>query len=128
VARILLFGEAEVDQRAVPCVAKRHCSRASSPVSGKLLRHSVGRVEPQSFQVLRQIPGAGSVTLDGEIAGNGPPIVLLHGLSATRRNVVQGSRHLITRGYRLIAYDARGHGSSSPAPRYEYADLVGDLE
>jgi pimeloyl-ACP methyl ester carboxylesterase len=85
-------------------------------------------VDPQSFQVLRQIPGAGSVTLDGEIAGNGAPIVLLHGLSATRRNVVQGSRHLITRGYRLIAYDARGHGSSSPAPRYEYADLIGDLE
>ena len=48
-------------------------------------------------------------------AGDGPPIVLLHGLSATRRNVVQGSRHLIKRGYRLIAYDARGHGSSSPA-------------
>jgi 3-oxoadipate enol-lactonase len=62
------------------------------------------------------------------VAGEGAPIVLLHGLSATRRNVVQGSRHLIKRGYRLIAYDARGHGRSSPAPRYEYADLVDDLE
>src|SRR6188472_4392676 len=90
--------------------------------------HSFTCVRAKSFQVLRQIPGAGTVTLDGEIAGDGPPIVLLHGLSATRRNVVQGSRHLIARGYRLIAYDARGHGSSSPAPRYEYADLVGDLE
>jgi len=85
-------------------------------------------VEPGTFQVLRQIPGAGSVTLDGEVAGQGAPIVLLHGLSATRRNVVQGSRHLIKRGYRLIAYDARGHGSSSPAPSYEYADLIADLE
>jgi pimeloyl-ACP methyl ester carboxylesterase len=55
-------------------------------------------------------------------------VVLLHGLSATRRNVVQGSRALIKRGYRLISYDARGHGASSPAPRYEYADLVADLE
>jgi len=80
-------------------------------------------VEPTPFQVKRD-----SVTLEGEIAGDGPPVVLLHGLSATRRNVVQGSRHLIKRGYRLIAYDARGHGSSSPAPGYEYADLVGDLE
>jgi pimeloyl-ACP methyl ester carboxylesterase len=68
------------------------------------------------------------VTLQGEEAGEGPPIVLLHGLSATRRNVVQGSRHLIKRGYRLIAYDARGHGASSPGGTYEYADLVGDLE
>ena len=85
-------------------------------------------MEPTSFQVLRHISGAGTLTLEGESAGDGPPIVLLHGLSATRRNVVQGSRHLIKRGYRLIAYDARGHGSSSPATSYDYADLVGDLE
>ena len=78
--------------------------------------------------MLRQLPGAGSVTLAGESAGDGPPIVLLHGLSATRRNVVQGSRHLPRRGYRVIAYDARGHGASDPAPRYEYSDLAADLD
>ncbi|MBD0280915.1 MAG: alpha/beta hydrolase [Thermoleophilaceae bacterium] len=82
----------------------------------------------RSFRVLRQIPGAGSLVLVGEAAGEGPPLVLLHGLSATRRNVVQGSRHLLRRGYRLIAYDARGHGASDSAPRYRYADLVADLE
>jgi pimeloyl-ACP methyl ester carboxylesterase len=88
-------------------------------------------MKPTSFQVLRQIPGGGSLTLEGESVGEGPPIVLVHGLSATRRNVVQGSRHLAKRGYRLVAYDARGHGASSPAPdssAYEYADLVSDLE
>ena len=76
------------------------------------------------FQVERD----DGVVLRGEQAGDGPPVVLLHGLSATRRNVVQGSRHLIKRGYRLIAYDARGHGASSPGHSYEYADLVEDLE
>ncbi|MGH2800281.1 MAG: alpha/beta fold hydrolase, partial [Thermoleophilaceae bacterium] len=60
-------------------------------------------MEAASFQVKRD-----GIALSGEQAGEGPPIVLLHGLSATRRNVVQGSRHLIKRGYRLIAYDARG--------------------
>jgi pimeloyl-ACP methyl ester carboxylesterase len=80
-------------------------------------------VETASFQVERD-----GVTLRGEQAGDGPPVVLLHGLSATRRNVVQGSRHLVKRGYRLIAYDARGHGASSPAGSYEYAELVDDLE
>jgi pimeloyl-ACP methyl ester carboxylesterase len=80
-------------------------------------------VENASFEVERD-----GVVLRGEQAGDGPPIVLLHGLSATRRNVVQGSRHLIKRGYRLIAYDARGHGASSPARSYEYAELVDDLE
>jgi 3-oxoadipate enol-lactonase len=85
-------------------------------------------VEASEFQVLRQLPGAGSITLMGEILGEGPPVVLLHGLSATRRNVVQGSRALVKRGYRLISYDARGHGQSQPGPTYEYSDLVGDLE
>ena len=84
-------------------------------------------MEATEFQVLRQLPGAGSFTLRGEILGDGPPVVLLHGLSATRRNVVQGSRALVKRGYRLISYDARGHGASQPAPSYEYKDLVGDL-
>src|SRR5688572_11818241 len=87
-----------------------------------------GPVIADSFQVLRQIPGAGSITLEGETLGEGPPVVLLHGLSATRRNVVQGSRALVKRGYRLISYDARGHGQSSAAPSYEYGDLVADLE
>jgi pimeloyl-ACP methyl ester carboxylesterase len=85
-------------------------------------------VDPESFQLQREIPGAGAIVLDGEIVGEGPPVVLLHGLSATRRNVVQGSRHLIKRGYRVIAYDARGHGASGPAPRYGYPELVEDLK
>lgn len=80
-------------------------------------------METATFQVRRK-----GLTLEGECLGDGPPIVLLHGLSATRRNVVQGSRHLAKRGYRLIAYDARGHGASSPAEDYEYSQLVGDLE
>jgi pimeloyl-ACP methyl ester carboxylesterase len=88
-------------------------------------------VEAGRFQVLRQIPGRGSITIAGEQAGEGPPVVLVHGLSATRRNVVQGSRHLIKRGYSLVAYDARGHGESDPPgdpAAYEYRDLVADLE
>ena len=84
-------------------------------------------MQATEFQVLRQLPGAGSITLEGEALGEGAPVVLLHGLSATRRNVVQGSRALVKRGYRLISYDARGHGRSSPAPSYGYADLVRDL-
>ena len=81
-------------------------------------------MEVEPFRVDR---GA-DVVLDGESAGDGPPVVLVHGLSATRRNVVQGSRALLKRGYRLIAYDARGHGSSSPGPSYDYPQLVEDLK
>jgi pimeloyl-ACP methyl ester carboxylesterase len=71
------------------------------------------------------------VSLAAEDAGSGPPVVLLHGLTATRRYVVMGSRALERSGHRVIAYDARGHGRSSPAPErsaYRYEDLRGDLE
>jgi pimeloyl-ACP methyl ester carboxylesterase len=66
------------------------------------------------------------VELSGDEAGEGVPVVLLHGLTATRRYVVMGSRALERSGHRVIAYDARGHGRSSPAPTsasYTYEDL-----
>jgi pimeloyl-ACP methyl ester carboxylesterase len=65
-----------------------------------------------------------------EEAGEGSPIMLAHGLTATRRYVVHGSKLLERSGNRVIAYDARGHGESDPAPdpgAYEYEDLVSDL-
>jgi pimeloyl-ACP methyl ester carboxylesterase len=70
------------------------------------------------------------VRLAVEDAGEGIPVVLLHGLTATRRYVVMGSRALERSGHRVVAYDARGHGRSSPAPQpqaYGYDALVGDL-
>ncbi len=57
-------------------------------------------------------------------------MVLLHGLTATRRYVVMGSRALERSQHRVIAYDARGHGRSSPAPdttAYDYDSLGEDL-
>ncbi len=62
--------------------------------------------------------------------GEGPAVVLLHGLTATRRYVVMGSSALQRSGHRIIAYDARGHGRSSPAAEpgdYTYAELGADL-
>jgi 3-oxoadipate enol-lactonase len=69
--------------------------------------------------------------IHGEAAGEGLPIVLCHGITATRRYVVQGSRSLERAGHRVISYDARGHGESDPAPAaegYGYPRLVADLE
>ncbi len=62
--------------------------------------------------------------------GSGHPVVLLHGLTATRHYVVMGSTWLERNGCRVIAYDARGHGESEPASSsggYEYSNLVEDL-
>ena len=63
-------------------------------------------------------------------AGEGTPVVLLHGLTATNRYVVMGSKALERSGHRVIAYDARAHGQSDPAPSpdaYRYEDLRDDL-
>jgi pimeloyl-ACP methyl ester carboxylesterase len=70
------------------------------------------------------------VALRGEDAGEGVPVVLAHGLTATRRYVVMGSRALERSGHRVVAYDARGHGASDPAPdpdAYGYPRLAADL-
>jgi pimeloyl-ACP methyl ester carboxylesterase len=83
-------------------------------------------LKPVEFAVER--PGG---ILAGEILGEGPPIVLLHGITATRRYVVHGSKVLARAGYCQLTYDARGHGRSDPAPPeggYTYPELVGDVE
>ena len=70
---------------------------------------------------------ADGVTLSGEEDGEGTPVVLLHGLTATRRYVVMGSQALERSGHRVIAYDARAHGKSDPGDDYGYERLAADL-
>jgi pimeloyl-ACP methyl ester carboxylesterase len=83
--------------------------------------------------IVRRLSAAGvelAVEEAGDPGSSAPALVLAHGLTATRRYVVHGSKLLQRSGYRVIAYDARGHGESNPAPKrsaYAYADLVADL-
>ena len=72
---------------------------------------------------------SGGTALAGEVSGEGVPVVLLHGLTATRRYVVMGSTALQRSGHRVIAYDARGHGASAPAADgdYGYPRLAADI-
>src|SRR3954463_1994503 len=70
---------------------------------------------------------AGGIVLAGEESGEGTPVVLLHGLTATRRYVVMGSTALQRSGHRVIAYDARAHGKSDPGGPYTYERLAQDL-
>ena len=59
-------------------------------------RMSAGRaLEPAELTLV-----AARLALAGEAAGEGPPIVLLHGLTASRRYVVHGSRVLPRGGLR----------------------------
>ena len=79
----------------------------------------------------RPFTAGDGLALRGESAGEGPAVVLCHGITATRRYVLHGSRALERAGHTVVSYDARAHGESDPAPAgqgYGYPELVGDLE
>jgi pimeloyl-ACP methyl ester carboxylesterase len=86
----------------------------------------VAGIEPRGFAIERH-----GRWIRGDAVGEGTPVVLLHGLTATRRYVVHGSNRLARRAHRQLSYDARGHGQSDPAPQgegYAYPELVADLD
>jgi pimeloyl-ACP methyl ester carboxylesterase len=88
-------------------------------------RRQSGRLEPKAREA-----AASGIVLRGEELGEGPPVLLLHGLTATRRYVVHGSKALPRAGFRTLQYDARGHGESDPAPAgagYSYPELAEDV-
>src|ERR1700755_2812513 len=98
------------------------CSKVASVVSMATL----ARIERMDFRI-----DADGVMLAGEEAGTGTPVVLLHGLTATRRYVVMGSKALERDGHRVISYDARAHGQSDPATDpsdYGHQRLADDLK
>jgi pimeloyl-ACP methyl ester carboxylesterase len=76
-----------------------------------------------------EIVEQGGVGLVVESHGEGPAVVGLHGLTAMRRYVLMGSRALEQGGRRVVLYDARAHGNSSPAPDgdYSYEAMSRDL-
>ena len=77
------------------------------------------------------VPTPSGVELATRVTGpeDGRPVIALHGVMQTHETVLKGT-DLEDAGYRVIAYDARGHGASgSPgsASEYGYDRLVEDL-
>lgn len=71
------------------------------------------------------------VRIVADVAGpeGAPAVVLAHGGGQTRHSWSGAFRTLAERGYRVINYDARGHGESDWAPgnRYPVQDRWGDM-
>jgi pimeloyl-ACP methyl ester carboxylesterase len=69
------------------------------------------------------------VRLYYEAAGDGPPVLLSHGYSATSR-MWRGQVEALSDRYRIITWDMRGHGQSDSPPdpaHYSEAATVGDM-
>lgn len=78
----------------------------------------------------RTFPGQ-EVSLVGDIVGpeQGPGVILLHGGGQTRHSWAEAARRLALRGYRVVNFDARGHGDSDWAADGDYGleSLAADL-
>ena len=69
------------------------------------------------------------VKINYEVHGNGPPLILTHGYSLTSQ-MWQGQVEALSRHYRLILWDMRGHGRSDypdDPDAYSEAETVGDI-
>ena len=69
------------------------------------------------------------LTADVDGPADAPVVVLLHGGGQTRHSWSGAMAALVARGYRVINYDARGHGDSdwSPMGAYHLDDRARDL-
>ena len=61
-----------------------------------------------------------------EFGGTGRDLLLLHGLASTS-HIFDLVAPRLTRGFRVVAYDQRGHGESSkPSSKYGFAHMTSD--
>lgn len=67
------------------------------------------------------------VTLHYEVAGEGRPVVLVHGNGEDHHIFDVGIDQLVKAGYKVYAPDSRGHGANKPLPEYHYSDMAEDF-
>ena len=63
-----------------------------------------------------------AIDCEYSVAGDGPPLILVHGIGAAR-NTWNKALPLLTRHFTVVTYDLRGHGSS-PKPDGEFLSLI----
>ena len=61
-----------------------------------------------------------------DVAGAGPPVVFVHGLTSFRQTW-EPVTNLLTQDFTCVRVDLRGHGASSPGPEYSTLSLIGDV-
>lgn len=83
------------------------------------------------FTTVERFASGDGIVLVGDCAGpvEAPAVVLRHGGGQTRHSWSGAMTALVKRGYRVMNYDARGHGDSqwSASGAYSLDDRVADL-
>ena len=68
-----------------------------------------------------------NITLHYAVAGEGMPIVLVHGNGEDHHLFDTEIRQLVDAGYKVYAPDSRGHGANAPLSEYHYTDMAEDM-
>lgn len=66
--------------------------------------------------------------LYSRILGEGPPVLILHGLFGMSDNWLSIARALVENGYCVHLLDLRNHGRSPNSDTHRYTDMTDDLE
>ncbi len=67
------------------------------------------------------------ITLHYAVAGEGRPVVLVHGNGEDHHIFGVEIGQLVSAGYQVYAPDSRGHGASEPVNEYHYRDMAEDI-
>ena len=69
---------------------------------------------------------SGGVAVEFDVTGHGPPVVLVHGITESRRtwDPLIGP---LAAGHTVVAADLRGHGQSGPGQRYDLDSMAADV-
>ena len=81
---------------------------------------------------VKQYPATETVAVNGiilhyAVAGEGAPVILLHGNGEDHTIFSVETEQLVAAGYKVFAPDTRGHGANAPLPEYHYADMAEDI-
>ena len=67
------------------------------------------------------------VSIYYEKAGEGKPVILLHGNGGSHKDLLTEIRMLAEAGYCVYAPDSRGQGENAAVDEYHYADMADDV-
>ncbi|MDO4323328.1 MAG: alpha/beta hydrolase [Lachnospiraceae bacterium] len=67
------------------------------------------------------------VSLYYEVAGEGKPIVLVHGNGGNHKVFSVEIQQFVDAGYQVYALDSRGQGENEPLDEYHYTDMAEDV-
>ena len=65
--------------------------------------------------------------LNHKIQGDGPPVIILHGLFGSLDNWQSFANQLSGKGFRVITADLRNHGRSPHSEQFNYEVMSADL-